>query len=306
MAGRPPCRFPLWKTVRGPVLECGCPPVPAASLWAPALGTHGGHVGMRAQGRPLPAESWPPASGHQQAAPLGPAKAGAEQAGPPGRGRHQPPGGPGLRGPWGGRVSRSQGSPEGVFLLAPPSPAGRLSPRRLWVGSWAGPEGSAGRGAAFETRIMKKKKHTPWPVEGSCGPGSLAHGPPWRDRRPRWPAPRCDRPAAGDARLGPSVAPGGCLGRLRPLPPLLSSQPGQTLSLCPHSCQGARSNRPGRPARSPSPWPPGSVLLGSAGGGVRAPAGFWGTFWTCPEGWVVYTQDTEPVHPPEPHQLVCS
>lgn len=180
MAGRPPCRFPLWKTVRGPVLECGCPPVPAASLWAPALGTHGGHVGMRAQGRPLPAESWPPASGHQQAAPLGPAKAGAEQAGPPGRGRHQPPGGPGLRGPWGGRVSRSQGSPEGVFLLAPPSPAGHLSPRRLWVGSWAGPEGSAGRGAAFETRIMKKKNthHGPWrgPVAQAAWPTARPGG----------------------------------------------------------------------------------------------------------------------------------
>lgn len=84
--------------------------------WGP-VGSRGHESsGLAPPSRVLVPSPWPPA-GNVPA--LGPAKAGAEQAELPQRGRCQPPGGPGLRGPWGGRVSRSQGSPDGVFLLAP-------------------------------------------------------------------------------------------------------------------------------------------------------------------------------------------
>ena len=115
-------------------------PRPSSFSLGTSPGDLWGHVGMRAQGWRHPAGSWSPAPGHQQATPLPWDPQRPEQS------RQSCPGGADVShqaalvfgGLGGGRVSPSQGSPKGVFLLAPQVQQDVSLPSACWSGAGLG------------------------------------------------------------------------------------------------------------------------------------------------------------------------
>lgn len=159
-ADRPP-----WKTVRGPVVGCGCPsPCPSSFTLGTCLGdtwATDGHENSRPAPpsrvlapRPLATSKQHPHSSTR--------KGQSKEAEPSGRGRRQPPG---CRRPWCSGAFGGQGLEDHRDICLP---------------SVCGLGAGLGQGVCRQRQRLKRAE---WPVEGSRGPGSLAHSSPQRDRR---------------------------------------------------------------------------------------------------------------------------